>query len=690
MLKINSLKEIFYVYFFIIVFSILTFENYFAQSEINFTTKEVVISSSLYAENFDSVNQSISILSKNTINFNNPTNLASALIGTSGIFMQQSNHGAGSPFVRGLTGNQTLILVDGIRLNNSTFRYGPNQYLNTINLAEIERVEILRGSGSVQFGSDAIGGAVHIITKSPKIGLKNNLSSEIQLKCLSDNMEKSANAFIEYSSVNSGYSANFSVKNYGDVIAGKGIGKESPSSYNEYSFNLKNTHLINEKILLTYNYQYLQQNDVDRFDQVDERGYEYYKFDPQIRQLAYIKNEIFSENDFYKNISLTFSCQKSSEVRKIKKLNELKSTYEKDVIDTWGVNLLVLSQPIRNMKINSGIEYYYDFVNSFAKVNNLENNTVATKRGLYSDKSKFHNFSIFSLANYELNQFEFGVGGRFNLAKLDINDEEFGKPKINPNAITGYFSVAYKLNKILKIISKVNSAYRIPNINDVSTFGLFDFGIEVPNNKLAPEKSTNYEIGLKLLHPKIYSSIFLFRNNLTDLIERIKSTYNESEFNNGENVYTKVNYGEAYIQGFEFDMQFILLENLFLTNNLTYTYGQNTTLNEPMRRIPPIYGAFIISYHLSNNIELKVDYLFAGKQKRLSSGDLDDHRIDKSGTPNWNILNFYSQYSYAFLNIGIGVNNIFNEAYRTHGSGIDGIGRSYQIICKVLINKSTN
>ena len=110
----------------------------------------------------------VSVLTSEELKHNAPRSMAEALIGTAGVWMQKTNHGGGSPFVRGLTGNQTLLLIDGIRLNNATFRYGPNQYFNTIDIFSVEQVEVIRGKGSVLYGSDALGGVINVITQSPE------------------------------------------------------------------------------------------------------------------------------------------------------------------------------------------------------------------------------------------------------------------------------------------------------------------------------------------------------------------------------------------------------------------------------------------------------------------------------------------------------------------------------------------
>ncbi|MCB9218391.1 MAG: TonB-dependent receptor [Ignavibacteriales bacterium] len=656
-----------------------------AQTEINYNFDEIVVSASRYEENTNSINQALANISAKEMQMTSQMNLANALSSLPGIWMQQTNHGGGSPFIRGLTGNQTLIMIDGIRLNNSTFRYGPNQYLNTISLNDIDRAEILRGSGSVQYGSDALGGVLQIISKSPQFSLENKIASGVGLKYLSGNMEKSADAYLDYSTSHSGYHISASAKQFGDIIAGKGLGKESPSSYDEISFNIKNLHKINDGIFLTYNFQYLQQNDIDRFDQVSQRGYDYYKFDPQKRQLAYIKSEFLSENKFYKDISITLSWQQSSETRRLKKsLIEIENI-EKDIVDTWGANISIISNPLSNWKVNSGLEYYFDFVNSSAKEIDLLTENVSYKRGLYSDNSKAHNFSIFTLSKIKLNNFDIGFGGRYNLVSLIILDNIFGQPNINPSAVTGHFSLAYNFNKNYKIIGNINSAYRIPNINDVSTFGFFDYGIEVPNNELSPETALNYELGFKFYNEKIISSLFLYYCDLTDLIDRVTATYNGSSTLNGENVYKKINVGKAYIRGIEFDFKYVLFNKMLLKGNIAYTYGQNISKDEPMRRIPPINGSVGLIYKVWSSLDFRFDYTFAMKQNRLSSGDIDDHRISENGTPAWNVFNLYANYNFKYFSFGLGINNIFDEAYRVHGSGIDGIGRSLQVVIKFNI-----
>lgn len=93
------------------------------------------------------------VIDSQTIHQSGARTTPEQLMGATGVFVQKTNHGGGSAFVRGLTGNQALIMLDGIRFNNATFRYGPNQYLNTIDLYTIDKIEVVKGAGSVQYGS---------------------------------------------------------------------------------------------------------------------------------------------------------------------------------------------------------------------------------------------------------------------------------------------------------------------------------------------------------------------------------------------------------------------------------------------------------------------------------------------------------------------------------------------------------
>ena len=82
-----------------------------------------------------------------------------------GISVQKTAHGQGSAKIRGQTGFQTLLLVDGIRINDSTWRSGNNEYWNHLDPFSFSRFEILRGPSSVLWGSDAVSGIGHAFQK---------------------------------------------------------------------------------------------------------------------------------------------------------------------------------------------------------------------------------------------------------------------------------------------------------------------------------------------------------------------------------------------------------------------------------------------------------------------------------------------------------------------------------------------
>ena len=107
----------------------------------------------------------ISVIDREQIERMNAPTTPRILSETVGVWVQQTTAGQGSPLLRGLTGYQAFLAIDGVRLNNSIFRSGPNQYLVTTSPDNLDRIEVLRGAGSMLYGSGAMGGVISMFTK---------------------------------------------------------------------------------------------------------------------------------------------------------------------------------------------------------------------------------------------------------------------------------------------------------------------------------------------------------------------------------------------------------------------------------------------------------------------------------------------------------------------------------------------
>jgi hemoglobin/transferrin/lactoferrin receptor protein len=164
-----------------------------------------------------------------------------ALAEVPGVMVQATSQGQGSPYLRGFTGFRTLFLIDGIRLNNSVFREGPNQYWTTVDPFGLEQLEVVQGPGSVLHGSDAVGGTVQGLTLTPGAPLAEE--------------DLAGSVFYRYASAEHSQGGHLAVrgrlgerwslalrggaKSFGDVRAGGPTGAQPRTGYGEWDGDLK-------------------------------------------------------------------------------------------------------------------------------------------------------------------------------------------------------------------------------------------------------------------------------------------------------------------------------------------------------------------------------------------------------------------------------------------------------------------
>jgi hemoglobin/transferrin/lactoferrin receptor protein len=601
-----------------------------------------------------------------------------------GVWVQKTSHGGGSPVIRGLVGNQILVLVDGIRLNNATFRYGPNQYLATVDVFGLDRLEVIRGAGSVLFGSDAMGGVINVLTRPPELSASGHQATGAAMaRAVTGGMEQSARGEASYSGGRLGVRGGVTVRRFGDLRAGGALGVEAPSAYDEVAGDARFLLQLSPSSTLNAGWQHVHQDDVPRFDQVRQRGFERWSFAPQARQLAWARVNQRLRTTWLHTASVTASWQRSSERRERQARGASVFIAEDDVVDSVGVMAEAQAAPAGGLAVRFGADVYDDRVRSGRQDTDVTSGIMQATRGLYPNGATSRSIEAFAHATWQRGRLALDGGLRRTWASTSALDPGFGALEIDPSATIGSVNAGWTLGEGLSAYGVVSQAFRAPNIDDTSTLGAFDFGVEVPAADLVPERSLSLESGVRLRRPRLAVAAAVWRTSLSDLVDRVRGTYLGLDVWEGQRVYRRANVGDATLRGFEVEGRASLGGQFEVGGFLAYAYGQQQVNGQPMRRVPPLNGHLSLGWR-HRRAHAEAGWRAAAEQDRLAPGDRDDHRIAPGGTPQWHVVDLRGSYAFTpTLHAVARAGNVFDRAYRVHGSGIDGMGRHLSLSLRV-------
>ena len=593
-----------------------------------------------------------------------------------GVMVQKTNHGGGSPSLRGLHGNQTLMMVDGIRLNNSIFRYGPNQYLNTVDAFAVDQLDVLFGSGSIQYGSDAMGGVIAAKFHEPEFVKCNQWVPKVFFRTTTGNQEYSMRSSVDRCFGQNAITAGITMRQFGDVLAGGDWKYQRPSGYKEFDVDLKFVH--KDKLgKWVAAHQSNNQFDVPIFHRVALENYKFYNTTLQARTLTYLKRSLVFSGKLFDEIELMAGRQNQHEHREFQKNNSNLLRTERDSVNTYFFTTKFYGKLHNRWQWVLGTDFYFDKVNSARTDADVALGTLKQIRGLYPNGSTQMQNSAFGYITKTGDRGLVRLGGRYNYTQITLQTLETGNVQYQKGAFVADGAGSLKVTKKLHLYGNVGTGFRSPNIDDMGTLGIVDFRFETPQYGLLPEYSFNKELGLKYKSAKSQFNVCVFHNAMSGLISRIKAGTDSMQ---GYPVYQKQNVGSSLIYGAELDWKHEWGGHWVFGGGGSLIVGDNITGNEPMRRIPPAMCNAVLRYKLNGSVSFSMNIIGAKDQLRLAKGDIQDNRIGPAGTPGYFTGDLRCEMNFKRATVDIAILNLRNQRYKTHGSGIYSMGRAVQLL----------
>ena len=588
-----------------------------------------------------------------------------------GVLMQRTAAGQSSPFVRGLTGQQVLLMVDGVRMNNGVYRFGPNQYFNTIDPGMISQIEVLRGEGSVFWGADAIGGAINVRTIDPTRSSSPAASGMFTDYYNTSDQSNYTRVSADTWAGSTGVYAGGSFSNVRDLDTGFGFGRQPGTNFQSYSGDIKLQRLLSRDSMLTMAYQHYEIDDLPRSDRFpgypgDRNSSNSFGgarfFDPQQRDLAYIRYEAVDSPLGFDAISFTSSYHRQRDVQ-TRGIPTVR--FQETDVETVGFNLVGLVDYGDLGRVTLGGDWYHDDVDSpFG----------GTASGpIVPDDAYYERVGAFILWDVDLTQrLSLSAGTRYELIDIGATPLVGGTPiRVTPHFddFVSQVGLLYRLTPNLNIVGSVAEGFRAPNLDELTANNpnVLQQGQDLPSLDLVPERSTSYQVGAKLASPRLQSEAYVFWLDLQNTIVPTPA---------GANNFRRANQ-DAFIQGCEWQGRYRLTDAWSIFGNFWYTHGINEVTQSPLSRIPPTQG-IIGSQWDCGRLRFVVDSWLARRQDRLDPvRDLSDERIPLGGTPGYGLLNLRWGYLFGNQNrnrLTCSLENVTDEAYLVHGSGVFGTG----------------
>lgn len=611
-----------------------------------------------------------------------------------GVLVQETSTGQGSPYIRGFTGYHTLMLIDGIRLNNSVFRSGPNQYFNTIDPFSIEKLEVVKGPSSVLYGSDAIGGTINAITKSPYAwGQEDNFAGQALYQISSGRNSHIAHGEITFNlQENTGMLIGGTGKQFGNIEGGAEIGTLPDTAYGEYDVDFKLEHFINDDTRLVIAHQRVSVNNAPRTHRTRNAvpfygstiGSDLRRDFDQDRELTYLQLHAENIQDApFDTMRLSVSHQRQSELR-----HRIRSSgateFQGFDVDTLGIwSQFESDSPIG--RLTYGFEFYHDNVNSFSSTNAVQ--------GPVADDATYDLLGIFIQDDIEVSdRVNVILGGRYTYARANaqsvldpVTSTAFSTDE-DWEAFVGTAKVIYKIDPDhTNLFGGVAQGFRTPNLSDTTRFDSARTNeFEIPSPGLDPEFYTNYEVGVKTRNEDHTTQVAYFYTDIQDQILRFP-TGNVNGM--GDFEVTKDNVGDGYVNGVELSSTVNVAPHWQLFGSIAWQEGVVTNSSSAGAPLEDSYITRMMP--LTSQIGLRWDapnfdcyfenvVTFASTQDKLSFSDMSDtSRIPPGGTPGYTIWSMRVGGELADnLNYHVTLDNITDEDYRIHGSGQNRPGRN--------------